>query len=159
VTFTGITDRIALASAARRLMSVRPHRDAGLDGVTVITDTQTTDPGYTAFTDAELIPRTDGTSLPDPPGLLPLTCQQPAGQGGNTLLADAARITAALARHHPDALRALSAPRAAYFGTAGAYLGPSANPRAPAGHASGSDSMTWRCSPPTPPQSSRCSAP
>ncbi len=45
--------------------------------MTVITDTQATDPGYAAFTDAELIPHTDGTS-----------------QGGNTLLADAARITA-----------------------------------------------------------------
>jgi hypothetical protein len=131
VTFTGITDRIALASAARRLMSVRPHRDAGLDGVTVITDTQTTDPGYTAFTDAELVPHTDGTSLPDAPGLLLLLCQQHAGQGGNTLLADAARITAALARQHPDALRALSAPRAACFGTTGGYLGPVCEPAGP----------------------------
>jgi hypothetical protein len=78
VTFTGITDRTTLASAARRLMSIRPHRDAGPDGVTVITDTQTADPGYTAFTDAELIPHTDGTSLHSPPGLLVLTCQQPA---------------------------------------------------------------------------------
>jgi hypothetical protein len=75
VTFTGITDRATLASVARRLISIRPHRDAGPDGVTVITDTQTTDPGYGAFTDAELIPHTDGTSLPDPPSLLLLTCQ------------------------------------------------------------------------------------
>lgn len=90
VTFTGITDRTTLASVAHRLMSIRPHRDAGPDGVTVITDTSTADPGYAAFTDAELIPHTDGTSLPDPPGLLLLTCQQPASHGGNTLLADAA---------------------------------------------------------------------
>jgi alpha-ketoglutarate-dependent taurine dioxygenase len=131
VTFTGITDRAMLASVARRLMSIRPHRDAGPDGVTVITDTQTTDPGYGAFTDAELIPHTDGTSLPDPPGLLLLTCQQPASQGGNTLLADAARITATLAGQHPAALRALSAPRAAYFGAAGGYLGPVCEPAGP----------------------------
>jgi Taurine catabolism dioxygenase TauD, TfdA family len=128
VTFTGITDRTMLASVARRLMSIRPHRDAGPDGVTVITDTQTTDPGYAAFTDAELIPHTDGTSLPDPPGLLLLTCQQPASHGGNTLIADAARITATLAGQHPAALRALSAPRAAYFGDAGGYLGPVCEP-------------------------------
>jgi alpha-ketoglutarate-dependent taurine dioxygenase len=56
---------------------------------------------------AELIPHTDGTSLPDPPGLLLLTCQQPASHGGNTLLADAAHVTAALAGQHPVALRAL----------------------------------------------------
>ncbi len=46
MTFTGITDRTALSSVARAPMSIRPHRDAGPDGVTVITDTQTTDPGY-----------------------------------------------------------------------------------------------------------------
>ena len=131
VTFTGITDRTALASAARQLMSIRPHRDAGPDGVTVITDTGTTDPGYAAFTDAELIPHTDGTSLPDPPGLLLLTCQQPASHGGTTLLADAVRITATLAGQHPAALRALSAPRAAYFGAAGGHLGPVCEPAGP----------------------------
>jgi alpha-ketoglutarate-dependent taurine dioxygenase len=124
VTFTGITDRTELASVAGRLMSIRPHRDAGPDGVTVIADTGTAEPGYAAFTDAELIPHTDGTSVPDPPGLLLLTCQQPASHGGNTLLADAARITATLAGQHPAALRALCAPRAAYFGAAGGYLGP-----------------------------------
>jgi hypothetical protein len=131
VTFTGITDRTTLASAARRLMSIRPHRDAGPDGVTEITDTQAADPGYAAFTDAELIPHTDGTSLPDPPGLLLLTCQQPASHGGNTLLADAARITATLAGQHPAALAALSAPRAACFSTAGGYLGPVCEPAGP----------------------------
>ena len=35
VTFTGITGRTELARVARRLMSIRPHRDAGPDGVTV----------------------------------------------------------------------------------------------------------------------------
>jgi len=124
VTFTGITDRAALASAAATLMSIRTHRDAGPDGVTVITDTQATDPGYAAFTDAELIPHTDGTSLPEPPGLLMLTCQRHASQGGSTLLADASRVTATLARQHPDALRALSAPQAARFGPPGGYHGP-----------------------------------
>ncbi|MGH3192545.1 MAG: TauD/TfdA family dioxygenase [Streptosporangiaceae bacterium] len=134
VTFTGITGPAALAGVARALMSIRPHRDAGPDGVTLITDTGTADPGYAAFTDAELIPHTDGTSLPDPPGppgLLLLTCQQPASHGGTTLLADAARITATLAGQHPAALRALSAPRAAYFGAAGGYLGPVCEPAGP----------------------------
>lgn len=47
VTFTGITDRAALAKVAHRLMSIRPHRDAGPDGATEITDTGigTTGPG------------------------------------------------------------------------------------------------------------------
>lgn len=131
VTFSGITDRVTLADVAHRLMSIRPHRDAGPDGVTVITGTGTAGLGYAAFTDAELIPHTDGTSLPDPPGLLLLACQQPARHGGATLLADAARITATLAQQHPDVLRALSAPRAAYFGTADGYLGPVCEPAGP----------------------------
>src|SRR5580700_11319374 len=109
VTFTGITSRTELASVARRLMSIRPHRDAGPDGVTVITDTGTADPGYAAFTDAELIPHTDGTSLPDPPGLLMLTCQQPASHGGDTLLADAAGAGRARIRLRLDDLATFSA--------------------------------------------------
>ena len=82
VTFSGITDRAVLVTVAQRLMAIRPHRDAGPDGVTVITGTGTKTSGYAAFTDAELIPHTDGSSVPDPPGLLLLACLQPADQGG-----------------------------------------------------------------------------
>jgi hypothetical protein len=39
VTFSGVTDRAALADVAHELMSIRPHRDARPDGVTVITGT------------------------------------------------------------------------------------------------------------------------
>lgn len=76
VTFSGITDPALLVTVAQRLMAIRPHRDAGPDGVTVITGTGTKTSGYAAFTDAELIPHTDGSSVPDPPGLLVLACQQ-----------------------------------------------------------------------------------
>ncbi len=37
VTFSGIADPAALTAAARRLMAIRPRRNAGPDGVTVIT--------------------------------------------------------------------------------------------------------------------------
>jgi hypothetical protein len=89
VTFSGINGHAGLVAVAQRLMTVRPHRDAGPDGVTMITGTQAEGAGYAAFTDAELIPHTDGSSVPDPPGLLLLTCQQPAGQGGKTRVATA----------------------------------------------------------------------
>ena len=131
VTFSGITGHEALVAVARRLMTVRPHRDAGPDGVTVITGGQAQGSGYTAFTDAELIPHTDGSSLPDPPGLLLLTCQRPADQGGRTRVADGARIISTLAEEYPAALRALSAPQAAFFGAAGGYLGAVAEPAEP----------------------------
>ncbi len=124
VTFGGMADPAALAAAAGRLMAIRPHRDAGPDGVTVIADTRANDAGYAAFTDAELIPHTDGSSVPYPPGLLLLACQRPADQGGTTLLADGARIIGTLAEQYPAALQSLSAPRAAFFGSAGGYRGP-----------------------------------
>jgi hypothetical protein len=57
-------------------MAIRPHRDAGPDGVTVITKTEDKSSGYTGFTDAELIPHTDGSAVPNPPGLLLLARQQ-----------------------------------------------------------------------------------
>jgi hypothetical protein len=131
VTFSGITGHEALIAVARRLMTIRLHRDAGPDGVTVITGSQAQDSGYAAFTDAELIPHTDGSSVPDPPGLLLLCCQQPADEGGRTRVADGAPIISTLARQYPAALRALSAPRAAFFGTAGGYHGAVFEPAGP----------------------------
>jgi hypothetical protein len=131
VTFSGITSRAALVAIARQLMTIRPHRDADPDGVTVITGTQAKGSGYAAFTDAALIPHTDGSSMPDPPGLLLLACQQPASEGGSTLIADGARIARMLAKQSPPALRSLSAPGAAFFGKAGGYLGSVCEPAGP----------------------------
>jgi alpha-ketoglutarate-dependent taurine dioxygenase len=122
-TFAGTTDRAALITVARQFMTIRTHRDAAPDGVTEITDLGTAAAGYAAFTDSELIPHTDGSSMPDPPGLLLLTCIQPAAHGGATLVADGAAIAATLAAHYPAALRSLSAPKAAFFGAADGYLG------------------------------------
>jgi hypothetical protein len=123
VTFTGITGHTELVALARQLMTIRPHRDAGPDGVTVITSTQAEDSGYAGFTDAELIPHTDGSGVPDPPGLSLLACQRPADEGGKTRVVDGASVISTLAKRHPAALRALSAPRAAFFGKAGGHLG------------------------------------
>ncbi len=131
VTFDGITGREALIAVARRLMTIRPHRDAGPDGVTVITGTQAQDSGYAAFTDAELIPHTDGSSVPEPPGLLLLCSLQPASEGGMTRVADGGRIISTLTEHYPDALRALYGPRAAFFGAEGGYHGAVFEPAGP----------------------------
>jgi len=150
VTFTSVTDRTALAGVARRLMSIRPHRDAGPDGVTVITDTGTTDPGYAGVHRRRADPAHRRDQPADPPGLLLLTCQQPASQGGTTLLTDAARITATLAGQHPPPSRRYprhepptSAPRAVTSAR-------SANPPVPGGHASAPPRRAWPCSPPGP---------
>jgi hypothetical protein len=128
----GITGRAALTALARELMTIRPHRDAAPDGVTEITDTGAAAAGYAAFTGAGLIPHTDGTAVADPPQLLLLACVRPAGEGGATLVADGARVAAALAGRHPGALPALSAPKSAWFGTpADGYLGAVCEPAGP----------------------------
>jgi hypothetical protein len=123
VTFSGITGHDALIAVARRLMTIRPHRDAGPDDVTVITGSPAQGSGYAAFTNAELILHTDGSSVPEPPGLLLLCCQQPADEGGRTRVADGATIISTLAGQYPAELQSLSAPRAAFFGAAGGYHG------------------------------------
>jgi Taurine catabolism dioxygenase TauD, TfdA family len=131
VTFSGVSDRAGLIAVAQSLMTIRPHRDADVDGITVIADTQVQGSSYAAFTDAELIPHTDGSSMADPPGLLLLACEQPADEGGETRVADGARIINTLAEQYPATLRALSAPRAAFFGAAGCYHGAVVEPAGP----------------------------
>jgi hypothetical protein len=131
VTFAGINGHAELVALARQLMTIRPHRDAGRDGVTVIASTHAEESGYAGFTDAELIPHTDGSGVSDPPGLLLLACRQAAGEGGRTRVVDGASIVSTLAEQDPAALRALSSPRAAFFGAAGAYLGAVLEPAGP----------------------------
>ncbi len=102
VTFSGIHDRAGLLAVARRLITIRPHRDARTDGVTVITATgDTVASGYSAFTDAELTPHTDGSSLADPPRFVMLACLQPAAEGGETCVVDGARVLGTLAARLP----------------------------------------------------------
>lgn len=131
VTFGGIRDRAELQVIAARFMTIRPHRDSGPDGVTVIASTGKQTAGYAAFTDRELVPHTDGSGVADPPGLLLLLCLRPATAGGSTVLADGAEVAAALARAHPAALPALSSPQAAIFGGSNGYRGPIIAPGGP----------------------------
>jgi alpha-ketoglutarate-dependent taurine dioxygenase len=131
VTFSGTTGRAGLIDIARQIMAIRPHRDAGQDGVTVITQTQDDSSGYAGFTDAELIPHTDGSAVPNPPGLLLLACQRAADEGGSTRVVDGARAIRALADQHPASLGPLSAPQAAFFGAGGAYRGAPLEPAGP----------------------------
>ncbi len=123
-TFGGIRDRATLLTAARPLLTVRPHRDAGPDGITVITSrADASTPGYAAFATTGLSPHTDGTSLPAPPHLVMLACLVPGTDGGESYLTDGSRVFSTLAEHDPEALGALAAPRSAFFGTADGYLG------------------------------------
>lgn len=125
VTFNGIRDRASLAAAARLVMTVRPHRDAAIDGVTVITSSGDAlpPPGYAGFTSTELSPHTEGSSVSSPPALVMLACLEPAVDGGESDVVDGRRVFMTLADVAPDALRALSAPRSAFFGAGDGHLG------------------------------------
>ncbi|UJW29852.1 TauD/TfdA family dioxygenase [Saccharothrix sp. AJ9571] len=53
-----------------------------------------------------------------------LACQRPARRGGATVLVDGRALHDDLRARHPEALRTLSSPGAAYFGGANGYSGP-----------------------------------
>jgi alpha-ketoglutarate-dependent taurine dioxygenase len=138
VTISGVHDRAALLALARRLLQPRPHRDAGPDGVTVITaENPTAAPGYAAFTNYALVPHTDGSGQARPPGLLVLSCLRAAPRGGETTVADGQEIAATLATSRPRLLTALCSPQAACFGGPNGYTAPVLAP-------AGEDRMTIR---------------
>lgn len=104
-----------LLQLAKQLVSIRPHRSAGPDGVSVITDRGDTRSGYAAYSTAGLPPHTDGTSMPTPPRLIFLACQAQAGEGGESQLIDGRAVYRTLAGHHPAELAALSKLGSAVF--------------------------------------------
>ena len=91
LTFRGIAEPARLIGLAQRLMTIRPHRDADAEGIAVITKTRDESSGYAGFTNAELIPHTDGSAESNPPGLLLLACQQ-------------ARVSLRVGPHVPSAI-------------------------------------------------------
>lgn len=120
----GILDPSALLQLARQLAVVVPHRDSAADGVTTLADRGAgARSGLHGFSSGALPPHTDSAGVDDPPSLLLMTCGQPASTGGDCLLVDGAALHDDLARNHPGAVRALSAPRCALFGGAAGHLG------------------------------------
>src|SRR4051812_39931729 len=68
----GAVNRDRLTDVARCFLKVRRHRDSDPDGITVITRRPVTPsaPSTAGFTDGELWPHTEGSSMPEPPHLL-----------------------------------------------------------------------------------------
>lgn len=115
---------IPLLSLARPFADIVQHRDSDADGVTVITGcAEEPTPGFAGFGRGELLPHTEGSSLPRPPGLLLLACVTPADRGGETFVVDGQALHGTLATEDPASLRALLAPRSAYFGGGTGHLG------------------------------------
>ncbi|MFK0244498.1 TauD/TfdA family dioxygenase [Amycolatopsis azurea] len=123
-TFEGVTGRAALLRLAAQLGSTTPHPHSDPDGVTTITTRRApTRPGLAAFTDGDLTPHTDRSSLPSPPAVVLAVCARAARTGGESVLVDGRRVHAALSAHAPEAVADLSSARGVLFGGAAGHLG------------------------------------
>ncbi|MFJ5121346.1 TauD/TfdA family dioxygenase [Kitasatospora sp. NPDC088548] len=107
-----------LVATGRLMSSLWQHRDADPDGLTVIHDTghHSGRPGFAGLGRGALALHTECAQHSDPPRLLLLACARAGDAGGESLLVDGRAVLAELAAHHPAAIEALSAERAAYFG-------------------------------------------
>ncbi|MFJ9841774.1 TauD/TfdA family dioxygenase [Kitasatospora sp. NPDC101155] len=115
-----------LLAAGRLMSSLWKHRDADPDGLTVIRDTgrHAGRAGFAGLGRGALALHTECAQYPDPPRLLLLVCARAGDTGGESLLVDAQDVLAELAAHHPAAIEALAADRAAYFGGSSGHFAP-----------------------------------
>jgi alpha-ketoglutarate-dependent taurine dioxygenase len=117
IIFDGIQSRGELLQLCSRLGTIVKHRDADEAGLTRIaqrSDLQSGE-GYQAFTSSHLTLHTDGSSIPEPPTLVVLWCEQPAAEGGASLFVDGKQLYQILANDHPQVLETLSTPNSALF--------------------------------------------
>jgi hypothetical protein len=121
----GAADRDRLMMVARRFLTVRRHRDSGPDAITIIARRRAlpVGPSTAGFTDRELQPHTEGSSMAKPPHLLMISCLQPADSGGHIQLVDGRSLYQAVAQQDRAMLDGLRTPRSAYFGGAAGHLG------------------------------------
>jgi hypothetical protein len=123
-TFDGVGSRSSLLRLAWPFVDIVRHRDSDVDGITVIAGRdEESGPGFAGFGRGELLPHTEGSSLPHPPSVLLLACVAPADAGGETFVVDGQALYRTLAIEEPESLRALMAPRSAYFGDGTGHLG------------------------------------
>lgn len=118
VTFGGLARRNEIIAFASSVMAMAAHRDSDPDGLTTIRDTPRLRDltGYSGLGRGELLPHTDGSSLPEPPRLMMLVCERPADRGGECLLIDGQQLHADLCVRSREAAVKLSQPGTAYFG-------------------------------------------
>jgi len=126
VTFDRIAGRNEALALMRSVATVVHHRDSDPDGVTVLNATEPqagVRSGFAGFSSQELVPHTEGSSLPRPPSLMMLLCAVPAGEGGATKAIDGREVYDSLAAEAPEAMRELMTPRSALFGAGAGHLG------------------------------------
>ncbi|MFF2025030.1 TauD/TfdA family dioxygenase [Streptomyces sp. NPDC058171] len=123
VTVEGLDTRTKVLAFARQVMSLVPHRDSDSDGLTTISDRGAASrrPGLAGLGAGELLAHTERSSLPCPPRLMLLVCQQPALSGGDVLLTDGRALHALLLERAPKALETMTLPGTAFYGDGGGH--------------------------------------
>jgi alpha-ketoglutarate-dependent taurine dioxygenase len=123
--FDGAHGIEAMLGAARQMMCITAHPDSDDRGVTTIVELgpAANQPNAGGFSRRELMPHTDRSGVPDPPGLMMLTCAVQAPVGGANRFTDGLAVHDHLAATCPESLQALSRARSALFGGAAGHLG------------------------------------
>lgn len=122
-TVEGLETRAKILAFARQVMMLVPHRDSDPDALTTVRDIGTASqrPGLAGLGKGELFAHTEGSSLPRPPRLMLLVCQQPGASGGEVLLTDGRALHAFLLEHAPQALEMMALPGTAFYGDGGGH--------------------------------------
>ncbi|MDT9685040.1 TauD/TfdA family dioxygenase [Streptomyces sp. TRM76323] len=122
-TVEGLGTRAEVLAFARQVMTLVPHPDSDPDGLTTIRDRGAASrrSGLAGLGSGELLAHTERSSLPRPPRLMLLVCQQPAISGGEVLLTDGRALHAFLAEHAPQALAMMVLPGTAFYGDGGGH--------------------------------------
>jgi Taurine catabolism dioxygenase TauD, TfdA family len=123
--FDGAYDVEAMLAVAGQMMNVTPHPDSDDRGVTTIVELgpAADHPNAGGFSRRELMAHTDRSGVPDPPGLMMLTCAVQARVGGTSRFTDGLAVHDDLAATFPESLQALSRARSVLFGGAAGHLG------------------------------------
>jgi Taurine catabolism dioxygenase TauD, TfdA family len=123
--FDGAHGIEAMLGVARQMMCITAHPDSDDRGVTTIVELGPAAnlPNAGGFSRRELMPHTDRSGVPDPPGLMMLTCAVQARVGGASRFTDGLAVHDHLAAACPASLPALSRARSALFGGAADHLG------------------------------------
>jgi len=120
----GVTNSDDLLRLAYSIAAIVPHRDGDAAGLTTIADVGgQVRSGFAGFSACALNPHTDRSGIAHPPALLMMACGQPASSGGECVVIDGKAVYDDLVESHPQAAKALSAPRSVLFGGAAGCLG------------------------------------
>ncbi|GJF21026.1 TauD/TfdA family dioxygenase [Streptomyces sp. HO565] len=122
-TVEGLDTRAKVLAFAEQVMTLVPHPDSDPDTLTTIRDRGTASrrPGLAGLGTGELLAHTERSSLPRPPRLMLLVCQQPAASGGDVLLTDGRALHALLMERAPRALEVMAVPGTAFYGDGGGH--------------------------------------